>query len=109
MTTLRWSRKLNDFIPIQEWWETDGRMTNNTAGRSDFPCPTVIGDIPEYTSPIDGRPITSRSERREDLKRNGCVEYEPSVPKRYFRNERWARKRGALKDLHPEIRERIKA
>jgi hypothetical protein len=108
MTTLRWSKRLNDFIPIQEWWETDARMSNNTAGRSDFPCPTVLGDIPEYTSPIDGRPISSRSTRREDLKRNGCVEAEPPA-NRYITNVKFAKKHGLTHKLHPEIRERIKA
>ena len=46
------------------------------------PCaPRVVSDIPEYRSPIDGKPITSRSHRREDLKRNGCVEWEPGIGK----------------------------
>lgn len=60
--------------------------------------PTVISDIPEYRSPIDGRPITSRSHRKEDLKRNNCVEYEPSLsptkgqPK--FKNPHFCAKRG---------------
>lgn len=58
--------------------------------------PTVISDIPEYASPIDGRMITSRSERRDDLKRNGCVEYEPSLSptKGKIRNHEFAKKRG---------------
>ncbi|OGT54252.1 MAG: hypothetical protein A3E01_00245 [Gammaproteobacteria bacterium RIFCSPHIGHO2_12_FULL_63_22] len=43
-------------------------------------CPTMIAvDIPAYQSPIDGRWINSRAQRQEDLKRNGCVEYEPSM------------------------------
>lgn len=43
-------------------------------------CPTMIAvDIPAYQSPIDGRWINSRAQRTEDLKRNGCVEYEPSM------------------------------
>lgn len=56
--------------------------------------PQIMRDIPEYASPIDGRMITSRSARREDLLRNGCVEADP--PKkgtRHFKNEAWARKR----------------
>ncbi len=58
--------------------------------------PTVISDIPEYRSPIDGKSITSRSERREDLKRNNCVEYEPSMSptKGKIRNKDFAAKRG---------------
>lgn len=58
--------------------------------------PTIISDIPEYRSPIDGQPITSRSARREDLKRNNCVEYEPSMSptKGKIRNKAFAAKRG---------------
>lgn len=32
-----------------------------------------------YDSPIDGRPITSRKAREEDMARNGCVEYDPEM------------------------------
>lgn len=58
--------------------------------------PQVMSDIPEYASPIDGRPVSSRSSRREDLKRSGCVEYEPSLSPTggKFRNERFCEKRG---------------
>ncbi|EHH07546.1 hypothetical protein ATCR1_06756 [Agrobacterium tumefaciens CCNWGS0286] len=60
------------------------------------PVPMIISDIPEYRSPIDGRVISSRSERRDDLKRNGCVEYEPSMSptKGKIRNKAFAAKRG---------------
>jgi len=57
-------------------------------------CPYVVRDISEYTSPIDGRPITSRSWRREDLARNDCVEVEPRKKPRGFKNARFAKKRG---------------
>ena len=39
----------------------------------------VIGDTPDYTSPIDGKLISGRKQRREDLKRNNCVEYDPGM------------------------------
>lgn len=42
-------------------------------------APLVSGDLPDYQSPIDGRLISGRAARREDLKRSGCVEYEPSM------------------------------
>jgi hypothetical protein len=45
-------------------------------------APIVRSDIPEYRSPIDGTLISSRSTRREDLKKNGCVEWEPGMSKR---------------------------
>lgn len=58
--------------------------------------PMIMRDIPEYASPIDGRMITSRSERREDLLRNNCVEAgdmkSPTGGK--IRNKAFAKKRG---------------
>lgn len=57
--------------------------------------PFVAADIPEYHSPIDGRLITSRSHRREDLKRNNCVEWEPGIGKKAeLKNPRLAKKYG---------------
>lgn len=32
-----------------------------------------------YDSPIDGRPITSKTARTEDLRRNECVEWDPGM------------------------------
>jgi hypothetical protein len=55
--------------------------------------PMVISDIPEYRSPIDGRLITSRSARREDLKRNNCVEYEPSMKSKHPKFEAFEERR----------------
>ena len=57
--------------------------------------PSIMSDLPEYRSPVDGKPITSRSHRREDLARNNCVDARdlPSMNGR-FRNERFCKKRG---------------
>ncbi|KTR05173.1 hypothetical protein NS365_13350 [Aureimonas ureilytica] len=58
--------------------------------------PQMTPVMPEYTSPIDGRTITTRHERREDLKRNNCVEAgdfkSPTGGK--IRNKAFAAKRG---------------
>lgn len=64
--------------------------------RDGLAAPIVVSDIPEYRSPIDGSLITSRSQRREDLLRNNCVEYEPSLSptKGKFRNKEFCAKRG---------------
>lgn len=35
-------------------------------------------DLPSYMSPLGTGEITSRSQRREELKRHGCREVEPS-------------------------------
>jgi hypothetical protein len=57
-------------------------------------APHVWRDIPEYRSPIDGQLIGSRSARREDLKRNNCVEIDPPKRPRGYKNERFAKKHG---------------
>ena len=59
-------------------------------------APHVISDIPDYASPIDGRMITSRSERRDDLKRNNCVDARdfPSPTGGKYRNKEFCAKRG---------------
>jgi len=85
-------------------WKGDKFVDRQTGEPMDKPFagaivkPTVISDIPEYRSPIDGKLITSRSHRREDLRRNNCVEYEPSLGptkgKREFKNPHFAAKRG---------------
>lgn len=50
-----------------------------------FPAAFVQVDIC-YDSPIDGRIITSRQARHEDLKRNNCREYDPSEKQEAIRN-----------------------
>lgn len=63
-------------------------------------APMVLSDIPEYRSPVDGRPIGSRSARREDLKRNNCIEAGDTAQsiskgrRDVFKNARFARKYG---------------
>lgn len=59
-------------------------------------APIVMSDIPEYRSPIDGKLITSRSARREDLKANNCIDARdlPSPTGGKFRNKAFCAKRG---------------
>lgn len=74
---------------------------NQMARSEDQICaPMVMRDIPEYASPIDGRMITTRSERREDLIRNDCYEVDPPKP-RGLKSERFAAKRRMK--LNPEL------
>lgn len=57
-------------------------------------APQVMRDIPEYVSPVgDHALITSRSQRREDLKRHDCVEAPPRKP-RELRNPKYRARRG---------------
>lgn len=46
-------------------------------GQKIFLPPMVRGDLPGYTSPIDGRWIEGRRARLEDLRRHSCRPYEP--------------------------------
>lgn len=75
-----------------------------------------------YDSPIDGKPITSKQARIEDLRRNNCVEYDPGMRQDFERNlrdadaeldrsvdatvEEWAAKAGSrkLEKLEQEVR-----
>ena len=54
------------------------------APRSDLPTPRIMRDIEPYQNMIDGRMITSRSEHRELLARNNCVEIGNEDPTRHL-------------------------
>lgn len=41
-----------------------------------------------YESPSSGKMITSYRERREDMARTGCVDYEPSMKDEYHKKQR---------------------
>ena len=54
--------------------------------RSDLPRPMLIRDIEPYQNMIDGKMISSRSQHREFLRRNNCIEVgnekmETKIPK----------------------------
>lgn len=42
-------------------------------------APFVVSDLEGYTSPVDGRWVEGKAARREDLRRNGCVAWEPGM------------------------------
>lgn len=86
----------------------DGKLVEKRTGEvfeatGRVSMPMVMRDIPEYESPIDGRLITSRSQKREDLKRNNCIEVDPAntlSKGRWdkFRNPNFTKKRGLTLD-----------
>lgn len=59
-------------------------------------APMVMKPMPAYQSPIDDRPINSRQERKDDLKRHGCIEWDDSLSptKGKIKDKAWAAKRG---------------
>ena len=42
-------------------------------------APAVQAEIPTYVSPATGELIGSRAQRREDLKKSGCIEWDPGM------------------------------
>lgn len=82
-----------------------------TSKRSHLCAPMVVRDIQEYRSPVDGKLISSRSARREDLKKNDCVEWEPGIGTKFkrtpgeYKNPKFAMKRGL--PLREEVREKL--
>lgn len=52
-------------------------------------APMVLSDLEAYRCPITGKPITSRSQHRENLKRHGCEVAEPdSRPKSSWQQDK---------------------
>jgi hypothetical protein len=86
-------------MPLYEWRcplgcqvETFMTLASHELLKNDYLCPKhyqvmeqvigapiLVAAQPEcrYDSPIDGRPITTHHARQEDLKRNGCIPYDP--------------------------------
>ena len=54
--------------------------------------PMIRSDLPAYKSPITGEVIEGRSARREDLKKHGCREVDPSEFKGGLESDKFARK-----------------
>lgn len=81
----------------------DGQFVDKRTGermpmpeRGEICAPQLMPDVPAYASPIDGTMITSRSQRREDLKRNNCVEAGdmPRLNGGFCKDKNFARKHG---------------
>ena len=55
--------------------------TLSALSRKAYQTHHIWADLPSYESPIDGHMVDGRVSRREDLKRNGCIEYDPEMKK----------------------------
>lgn len=67
--------------------ESRSRILSGWASRV-YKDPMLWLDLPAYDSPIDGRMIEGRVARREDLKRHGCIEFDPGMKQDADRNRR---------------------
>lgn len=51
-------------------------------------APAVQTDIEPYVSPVSGKVINSRSERRKELKAGGYMEWEPGIKEQVEKKRR---------------------
>lgn len=58
------------------WDSKLGELVEVSTERRAPVAPTVWNDLPAYESPIDGRLVDGRRQRRNDLARSSCRPYE---------------------------------
>lgn len=78
-------------------WKGDGFYNKATGERMEAPdrvcLPAMISDV-TYMSPLSGREVTSRSQRREEMKQYGVREVDPSEYKPTYRKKENAIRNG---------------
>ena len=66
-----WDRELRDLVPADEYYAKQRKGVK----KSRLPSPMVMGDIKEFVNvAVDGKVISSRSQKREMMKEHGLVE-----------------------------------
>lgn len=73
------------FVPLVDLEKERLCDCGSPAHRVFLTAPMGIVKNVEYTSPIDGRAITTKSARIEDMARHNCVEYDPEMKKDYMK------------------------
>ena len=61
-------------------------------------APMIQSDLPAYFSVASHKWVDGRRARRDDLKRTGCREVDPSEGPKTCRTEKWARRLGLEHD-----------
>jgi hypothetical protein len=75
-------------------WRGGEWVDVSTLQRAPQSGPYIMRDTPAYISPVTRKMIDGRAARREDLKRSGCREVDPSEWKPIYRNPEFAKKHG---------------
>lgn len=74
-------------------WRDDAFYDRSTGERMQAPdrvCrPAVLSDV-SYVSPLSRQMVTSRSQRREEMKIHNVREVDPSEHKPVYRSKKWA-------------------
>ncbi len=104
MATYVWCNERN------HWVDKKTREPMHIPDRGDeISAPMIVSDIPAYVSPASGKLIDGKAERREDLKRTGCVPWEPQSNRpRGIASERVAKKYGLSVSEEAKHRQRAK-
>lgn len=78
-----------------------GELMNPEPIKGPFPTPRVMSDIQPYLSPVDGKYVSGRKAKRDDLARTGCVDAAelPTATGGKFRNKEFAKKWGMTSRL----------
>jgi hypothetical protein len=79
-----------------DWRDSDGNPMEVPSGP--IAMPMIQSDYPAYYSHGTGKMIEGRTARRDDLKRSGCREVDPSEGPKTCTSEKWARKLGLEHD-----------
>lgn len=88
-------------------WEENCKRAEKV--ETNFPRIQVVSDIEPYQSPVDGGYVGGRAARRNDLKKHGCVPYEPMKNRpKGIGNPRFAKKHGLKLNEEAVHRERAK-
>ena len=84
--------QFDKYLPLKEY--NDIQLCECGANAKRIMVPTMlspdIANWDRYISPASGKLITSYKDRREDMKRTGCVDYEPSLKKEEATNKQEA-------------------
>lgn len=82
----------------------NGNLVNKATGEPlvtedrEICAPYITSDLPAYRSPVTGQMVDGRSARREDLKRSGCRECDPSEFNVRYRSKAKAMRAGREHD-----------
>lgn len=87
MARCYWDREAREWVEYDHL-ELRAQRARHAAG------PFIVSDIPEYKSPLGTGIVSSRSQRREELKRHNCREVDPSEWKPGFYNRKYAQATG---------------
>lgn len=70
--------KFDRFLKLKDYDQAQTCECGKQAEKQ-LSAPMIQVDFPAYVSPASGKLISSRTQRREDMKATGCVDYEPSL------------------------------